>query len=89
MRLWLATAAVIGIPIFALTLHDAVTGTHHLNGTDLSLGLLVPPGLLLFGTVLPKIGRQLGKRDERFILRFLQKTLGGRMDDPSVHQQLK
>jgi hypothetical protein len=32
MIIWLAAAAVIGIPIFALTLTDAITGTHHIDG---------------------------------------------------------
>jgi hypothetical protein len=81
MRVWLAAAVVIGAPIFVMTLTDVVYGTHHMSG-DLSVGLLVPLGLILFGLVLPRIGRLLGKRDERFILHFLQNTLVARMDLP-------
>jgi hypothetical protein len=81
MRVWLAAAILIGVPIFVMTLSDIVYGSHHMSG-DLSVGLLVPPSLVLFGLVLPRIGRLLGKRDERFILHFLQNTLGARMDHP-------
>jgi hypothetical protein len=45
------------------------------------VGLLVPPGLVLFGTVLPKVGRLLGKSNERFILEHVQNTLAARIED--------
>ncbi len=42
----------------------------------------VPPALVLFGTVLPKIGRLLGKRNERSIVEHLQNTLAARIEIP-------
>jgi hypothetical protein len=48
---------------------------------DKWVGLLVPPGLVLFGTVLPKVGRLLGKSNERFILEHVQNTLAARIED--------
>jgi hypothetical protein len=60
MRIWLAGAALVGIPIFVGTLVDVTTGSHHMIG-DTWVGLIVPPALALFGTVLPKVGRLLGE----------------------------
>ena len=40
------------------------------------------PRLVLFGTVLPKFGRLLGKRDERFMLEHIQNTLAARTEEP-------
>ena len=82
MLIWLAATAVIGIPIFALTLTNAIAGTRHIDGNRW-VGLLVPPGLLLLGIVLPRIGRLLGKGDERFILEFLRNTLAASVEDPT------
>jgi hypothetical protein len=81
MRVWLAAAVVIGAPIFVMILADAVSGTHHMNG-DLWVGLLVPPSLIFFGLILPRVGRLIAKGDERFILYFLQNTVVARMDHP-------
>ncbi len=81
MRIWLAGAVLIGTPIFVETVMDITTGSHHVSG-DKWVGLLVPPGLVFVGTVLPKLGRLLGKKDERFILEHVQNTLAARVEEP-------
>ncbi len=48
---------------------------------DKWVGLVVPPAMVFFGTVLPKFGRLLGKKDERFILEHLQNTLAARIEE--------
>ena len=84
MRVWLAGAVLIGTPIFVETVMDVATGSHHMSG-DRWVGLLVPPGLVFCGTVLPKLGRLLGKKDERFILEHVQNTLAARVEGPESH----
>ena len=79
MRIWLAGAVLIGTPIFVKTLTDITTGSHHMTG-DLWVGLIVPPALVLFGTVLPEFSRRLGKKDRKFILEHVQQTLAARIE---------
>ena len=80
MRLWLGAVVLMGTPIFTMTVIDIVTGSHHMSG-DKWVGLVVPPAMVFFGTVLPKFGRLLGKKDERFILEHLQNTLAARIEE--------
>jgi hypothetical protein len=79
MRVWLAGAVLIGTPLFILTIVDMSTGTHHLRG-DPWVGLIVPPALVLFGVVLPMLGRLLGGPDRRLILEHLQRTLSASLE---------
>ena len=79
MRIWLAGAVLIGTPIFLETLMDISTGSDHMTG-DLWVGIIVPPALVLFGTVLPKFSRRLGKKDRKFILEHIQQTLAARIE---------
>jgi len=81
MRIWLALAVLVGTPIFVGTLTDRVTGSHYMSG-DNWVGLIVPPMLMLFGTMLPKFGRLLGKSDERFMLEHIQNMLAARIEQP-------
>jgi hypothetical protein len=81
MRFWLAFAVLAGTPIFVGTLSDVVTGSRYVSG-DKGVGLIVPPVLVLFGTVLPKVGRLLGKSDEQFMLEHIQNTLAARIEGP-------
>jgi hypothetical protein len=81
MRIWLSFAVLIGTPIFVGTVVDMATGSHYLSG-DNWVGLVVPPTLVLFGTVVPKVGRLLGKADERLILEHIQNTLAARIEEP-------
>jgi hypothetical protein len=81
MRGWLAFAVLVGTPIFVGALRDIITGSHYMSG-DNWVGLIVPPMLVLFGTVLPKFGRLLGKSGERFMLEHIQNTLAARIEEP-------
>ena len=79
MRIWLGGVLLFGAPIFALSALDLLTGSHHTTG-DVRVGLIVPPALILWGFVLPKLGRLFGHGDERFLLEFVQQTLAARID---------
>ena len=79
MRIWLAGAVLFGTPIFVATLLDLVTHSDYMTG-DKWIGLLVPPALILYGTVFPKLGRVFGKGDEQFILQHMQNTLAARLE---------
>jgi hypothetical protein len=75
MRIWLIIAALIGTPIFVASLRQFITGKPSIQG-DLYLGLLVPPGMLLFGGVLlPKLGSLLGLHERRYLVGFLERVL--------------
>jgi hypothetical protein len=77
MWVWLGLAAMIGIPIFIFTLAKFLKGTQ----TDSDpLGLIIPPALIAWGFVLPRIGRLLGTDDEAFIVQYLQHVLYARID---------
>jgi hypothetical protein len=75
MCVWLGFAILIGTLIFIATAIDVTKGSQDSN-SEAWVGLVVPPALMLFGIVLPKIGRLLGKADQPFILEQLQKALG-------------
>ncbi|HLJ90423.1 MAG TPA: hypothetical protein VKZ53_26680 [Candidatus Angelobacter sp.] len=79
MRIWLAFAVLIGVPIFIQTAIAIVGGSHSASDNEW-IGLVVPPVLVLFGIALPKIGRLLGKGDEHFIVEHLQNTLAARIE---------
>jgi hypothetical protein len=81
MRIWLAFAVLIGTPIFVETVIDLVRGGHYTSG-DQWVGLVGPPGLVLVGAVLPRVGRLLGKADERFMLEHVQNTLAAHVEEP-------
>jgi hypothetical protein len=80
MRVWLAGAVLIGMPIFVTTVLDVITGSHRMSG-DRWVGLVVPPALILYGTVIPRIGRLLGKGDRQFILKHIQNTVAARIEE--------
>ena len=79
MRFWLIGVTVLGGPIFVMCLIDLVRGSHFVSG-DPRVGLIVPPALLLWGFVLPKIGRLFGTTDEAELSDFLQHVLAARID---------
>jgi hypothetical protein len=83
MRIWLTFAVLLGTLIFVRTVIDVVEGSQHLSG-DQWVGLLVPPALVLFGIVLPKVGRLVGKSHERFILEHIEKTAAARIEGPEA-----
>lgn len=79
MRIWLAFVLAVGIPIFILSLKGIFLKTNTGNG-DPVVGVLVPPVLIVFGILLPKIGRWFARSEEGFILNFLQRILSARLD---------
>ncbi|MGA8878690.1 MAG: hypothetical protein WCC25_16240 [Candidatus Korobacteraceae bacterium] len=79
MWIWLSLAVLLGTPIFAGTLRGLITGSNYMKG-DEWVGLIVPPVLVLFGILLPKVGRLLGKSDERFMLEHIRNTLAARIE---------
>jgi hypothetical protein len=79
MRIWLGAVAIMGAPIFVLTLLEAAKGRHNVSG-DAWVGLAVPPGLVAFGVLLPKVGRWMGRPQERAMLEHIQNTLGARLE---------
>ena len=80
MRFWLAGVVLLGGPIFVLSVLDYFTGSHHTSG-DNRIGLIVPPALVLWGFLLPRIGRWFGVGDERFLLEFVQQTLAAQIEE--------
>jgi hypothetical protein len=82
MRIWLAGAVVLGVPMFMLSALDFLTGSHHTTG-DNRLGLIVPPALVLWGFLLPRIGRFFAQGDERFLLEFLSQSVAARVEGPT------
>jgi hypothetical protein len=80
MRIWLAGVVLLGSPVFVMTVIDIARGTHQM-GEGRWIGLIVPPAMVLFGIVLPKLGRLLGKRDEQYILDHVQNTLAARLEE--------
>ena len=87
MRIWLAFVLAIGIPIFILDLKDIFLKTNTASGDPL-VGVLVPPVLIVFGILLPKIGRWFARSEEGFILNFLQRILSARLDmSPQEYRQ--
>ncbi len=81
MRIWVGFAVLVRTPVFVGTVVDMATGGHY-TSSDNWVGLVVPPTLVLFGTVLPKVGRLFGKSDRRFILEHIQNTLAARIEGP-------
>jgi len=81
MWFWLGGVVLIGGAIFVATLSDVIAGSQLETG-DAAVSLIVPPSMLLFGIVLPRVGRLLGRGDEAFILDYLQNILSARIDEP-------
>ena len=79
MRIWMIGVAVIGAPIFVLSALDLITGSHYISG-DRYVGLIVPPAMITWGLLLPRIGRLFGQADERFLLDFIQQTLAAQVE---------
>lgn len=87
MWAWFAVAVVFGIPVLVLTIAEILKGARPLSG-NVWVGLIVPPGLLLYAALLPAIGRYLRRGDERFILYFLEaKLAAGSGGGPSAPEQ--
>jgi hypothetical protein len=71
-RIWIAGVILLAAVTVVLYLRDVLWGT---TSVQVSLGLLVLPGLVVWGVLLPKLGLWLSRDEEQFILEFLQRTL--------------
>ena len=80
MRFWIGGALLLGAPIFVLSALDHFTGSHHTTG-DSWVGLVVPPAMVLWGFLLPRIGRLFSIGDEKYLLEFVQQILAAQIDE--------
>jgi hypothetical protein len=83
MRLWLILAIALGAPLFVSAVRELVRGA----SGNVWIGAL-PPALIIWGFVLPKLGRLLGRGEERFLLEFVQHTLAARIEEPAPSQDV-
>jgi hypothetical protein len=84
MRLWLILAIALGAPLFVSAVRELVRGA----SGSVWIGVLVPPALIIWGFVLPKLRRLLGRGEERFLLEFVQHTLAVRIEEPAPTQDV-
>ena len=87
LRIWLGLIVLIAALIFLGTLFYAVR-EHNLLSIATWIGLLIPPALVLVALAIPKIARMLSRKDEQYILQFVQSTLAGQMEESSPDRQL-
>jgi hypothetical protein len=82
MRIWLAFATLIGTPLFFSVLKCAISD-RCTDRENLWVGLVVPPALVLWGLLLPRIGQALSFHERKHVIELLERTLvGGRMPIP-------
>ncbi len=74
MRVWLAFAVLMGIPIFVNSLYQLLSSEPTVQG-DLYVGLLVPPGMVLFRVLLPRLGLLLSSPERPYLIEFLERVL--------------
>jgi len=77
MAFWLTFAVAIAL----VTLPTLVEHLMHPRQRDLSVFDFIPLGLVISGILIMRYGRRLGKKDESFLLEFLQTTLQARQED--------
>jgi hypothetical protein len=77
MKCWLAFVALLSIPLMGPTLLQLIKNRAQISG-DSWMSIVVPCGLLAWGIILPRLGRLLGRSQERRILEFMQATLAAR-----------
>jgi hypothetical protein len=76
----LAGVGLFGGGIFGLSFRNLTTGGEATSGLAW-VGLVYASILILFGILLPQIGRIIGRSDERFILEHLQHALVARVEE--------
>lgn len=77
MAFWLTFAVAIAL----VTLPTLVEHLTHVRQGDLSVFDFIPLGLVISGILMLRYGRRIGKKDESFLLEFLQTTLRARQED--------
>lgn len=81
VRLVMAFWLTFAVAIASVTLPTLVNHLTHLGQGDLSIFDFIPLGLVISGILIMRYGRQIGKKDESFVLEFLQTTLQARQQD--------
>jgi len=74
VRVWIVLTAIMGTPILFNALRCAVSKACADQG-DSWLGLIVPPAMILWGILLPRIGALLGLHEKKAIVELLERTL--------------
>jgi hypothetical protein len=81
VRLLMAFWLIFSVGIVSVTLPVLVEHLSHLRQGDLSISDFMPLGIAIFGFLLFRYGRRIGKKDESSLLEFLQTTLQARQED--------
>jgi|ERR671922_979238 hypothetical protein len=74
MRIWLGLAVLFGTPAFFVVL-KCVLDPHCTDREGLWVGLIVPPALILWGFVLPRLGDAFGFHERKHVVQLLARTL--------------
>jgi hypothetical protein len=77
MRVWLAGVLLLGGPLFLMSLLDVTTGSNYITGEPW-VGVIVPAAMVVFGFFLPKFGRLISVKEERFLLEYLENNLAAK-----------
>jgi hypothetical protein len=85
MKVWLGFAIVVGIPIFAASLREAIRERSLVND-NAWLGLAVPLILVAFGLLFPRIGAALSFHERKHAIELLE---GALMAGPRPQQEMK
>lgn len=84
MTFWILGVILFVASISIPALIGVATGSRHFSDDpDIWPALVGPPGMLVFGVLLPKFGRLMGRPEESFILEFLEHTLAAQRERPS------
>ena len=81
MRVWLTMMVGTGALLFVSAFVNMFRGRDMPNN-DMWTGLVLPLGIVFGGISFAKLGRFLGRRDEHYILEYVQETLAARMEVP-------
>lgn len=74
MQAWLGFAVIVGTIIFFSSITEAIH-SRSVAHDNLWLGLVVPPMLVLFGFLFPRIGAVLSAHEKKYVVRLLEMTL--------------
>jgi hypothetical protein len=74
MRVWLGLAILIGVPAFFSVL-KCTLNPKCIDRENLWIGLVVPPMLILWGFLLPRLGAALGLHERKHIVAFVEQGL--------------
>jgi hypothetical protein len=74
LRIWLALVVLFSAPLFPSALRCAIGAKCTIQG-DYWVGLIVPPAMILFGILLPRIGATLSFHERKHIVGLLERSL--------------